>query len=242
MNVRVYGEISSNYIKGCNAIYYLSYLKLSTIASKKGGRVYIEKVAPTLGLSSQTSIKHLHTLKKMGFLTLHKGYARIISQSTLLSHKKNVYYAMPEEDLFKFSWQNISEFKATLTEIAIEISERNRRRLAKGFSITNQRDGSREKVIESKYKEFDGLNAISYVSALTGLSTATVSRFKVKQNLAQYIWKLIPLSLIKGYEAEYGFDFESYELKHKGIFIEVKGKIYFSCISSRKSLIRLKYR
>lgn len=216
----------------------MSYLKLRTIASKMGGRFYLEDAVKVLGLSERTTKAHLKALKEVekgnGFYWLKSSL-----KLELLGRNKSSFVLISEEKLKTYSWKNISEFHALLTEIELSRYKRHQESKVKGYKVFNHKDKIFEKIQDGKNSGFHNLMSIECASLVVKKSLSTISRYKKKQDVSKYFWKKITKFEDK-YTKGGSFNFALFLKEHKGKFISTHDTFIFSPIASRVSGLTIK--
>lgn len=235
---RVYLHPASLAIKSSKRCgYYLSYLKLRTIAKNKGGRFYLKDAVQVLGLSERTTKKHLNMIPEV--VKTANGYKLQFSKD-LEKNKKYTFVLISKEKLMSFNWKNIGEFHAYLSELEIERYKRHQRALTKGYTKFNHKDKCIEKIKDGKKGRFHDLQSVQCSALLLNKGTATISRYKKKQKVATYEYKVVTKFDSKYFKND-EFDYSLYLKDFKGQFLQSSsGYIYFSPISKRLSSLKIK--
>lgn len=140
---RIYLNLAAKAIKSkkrCDL--FLSYLKLRTIAKNAGGRFYLSDAIKVLGLSERTTKKHLSQISEVS--KTENGYKLSFSDD-LRKNKKSSFVLISQEQLMSYSWRNIADFHAFLSELEVERYKRHQRAVVKGYWQISSRDKCRMK-------------------------------------------------------------------------------------------------
>jgi len=166
---------------------FLSYLKIRYTSKGHCGGFNLQDLALSLQVSDTTARKALKRLIDYGYVSpVKKGLYKVNSFKSLVGdnlHEK--FFKLTTEQLFSYSWRNISHFRAMLVELRIQQNRNIRKKLRKGYTITD-RHGVREKIRSQSNKEFDTLVASTYTSKLVNKSYSTCLRYRNKQWLVTY--------------------------------------------------------
>lgn len=238
---RIYTTISGNAIKSNKRCYhFLSLLKLRTIASKIGGRFYLKDAVEALGLCERTTKRHLASLKEV--TKTKTGYILKSSLNLELSgRKKNTFVLIPHSKLFSYSWKNIGEFHAYLSEIEISRYCRHQKAREKGYKVFNQKDKIFEVIKNGNKEQFHNFQAIKCSSLVVKKSVQTISRYKKVQNESDYSTYHTGKFDESYFNIDGSFDFKRYLIDNKGKFIKIKDSFFFQSISKRTSRLNIKF-
>jgi len=240
LNTRIYVEMAKNALMSQFSPYLLSYLKLRiyTAEKKSYGQIKISQVSEILGLSESTARRHIKVLSESGYI-LEKGLSIEVKAPKNLSNKKSLKYISIDSEIIKgFSWKNIAEFRALLAEIVKQQYEATKNSIIKGFKVRDEK-GYKVRVQDLKLLEFKGLVALSLSAKLSNISIRTEQRYRTLQKVSFYESEKIFINgdLHNGKKA----DFIDYLCrKKKGKFIEHNNKLFFSCVSERKSELNIR--
>jgi len=238
---RIYTTISGNAIKSnkrCNN--FLSLLKLRTIASKIGGRFYLKDAVEVLGLCERTTKRHLSQLKEVK--KTKKGYKLISNLNLELSgRKKNTFVLISHDKLFSYSWKNIGEFHAYLSEIEISRYTRHKKAREKGYKVFNHKDKIFEVIKNGNKEQFHNFQAAKCSSLVVNKSMNTIFRYQKTQNESKYSSKRTGKFDSSYYNTDGSFNFEKYLLNHKGKFFKIGDSFFFQSISTRTSKLSIKF-
>lgn len=185
---RLYYEVSLKVLQSDNkSYYYLTYLKLQNHCSKHGGYFSVSNVQEILNCSERTANKHISQIINLGYVSIIDiNYYKINSQKSLTSSYKKQYYVTKDIDLYKYSYKNISEFRALLMLMVDKKHESTKQYLIK----KNQSRPTKGKY--SKKQESDTISGYYNKIACTisafncNKSNATISRWRKKQSLVTY--------------------------------------------------------
>lgn len=166
---------------------FLSYLKIRYSSKGRCGGFNLSDLIESLQVSDTTARKALKRLIDYGYVSpTKKGLYKVNSFKSLIGdnlHEK--FFKITTEQLFSYSWKNISHFRAMLVELRVQQNRNIRKKLRKGYTITD-RHGVKEKIKSQSNKEFDTLVASTYASKLVNKSYSTCLRYRNKQNLVNY--------------------------------------------------------
>jgi hypothetical protein len=238
--LRIYIGLLAPVITDKSAIYLLSYLKLRYSASISYGNIKRSEAHTILHLSQSTTKRHLNYLESHGYI-LCKGKSILVVSSTKLfdSKKKNHYVKVDIQNIMSYSWKNISEFKAYLVELINQKQANYKKALSRGFNKYDYRSKTKERIKDSKYVSFEGLLSLSCAAKSVGLSVRTIQRYREKQKVSNYSWKL---EYIVPKASEDACEFYVDDVQGKGKHFIHKDKLYFSPISKRQSQVKIFYR
>jgi len=239
INTRIYVDLSKKALTQQFSTYILSYFKLRIYTSENGsyGQIKISDISKILDLSPATSKKHIKYLSENGYI-FEKGLSIEVKSVKNLSNKKSLkYISINSETIKGFSWKNIAEFRALLSEIVKQNYESTKYSIIRGFKV-KERDGSTHKVQDLKLLEFKELAALSLSAKLSNISVRTEQRYRSLQTVSVYKSEKIFINANGSNEKK--LDFMKYlSDKKKGRFIEHNDKLFFSCVSERKSDLRI---
>jgi|Laugresp1bdmlbsn_1035097.scaffolds.fasta_scaffold16989_2 DNA-binding Lrp family transcriptional regulator len=239
LNTRIYVDMSKNALASQFSSYLLSYCKLRIYSAENGsyGQVKISKIPNILGLSESTVRRHIKVLAENGYI-LEKGLSIEVKSPKNLSNKKSLKYISIDSEIIKgFSWKNIAEFRALLAEIVKQQYEATKNSIIKGFKVRDKQ-GYKVRVQDLKLLEFKGLAALSLSAKLSNISIRTEQRYRSLQTVASYTSEKIFINANGSNEKK--LDYMKYlSDKKKGKFIEHNDKLFFSCVSERKSDLRI---
>lgn len=180
---------------------FLSYMKIRYSSKGRCGGFNLTDLIESLQVSDTSARKALKSLLVYQYVTeVKKGLYKVNSFKGLIGdnlHER--FFKITTEELFSYSWKNISSFRAMLVELRVQQNRNIRKKLRKGFTITD-RQGVREKIKSQSNKEFDTLVASTYTSKMTGKSYSTILRYRHKQTLVTYSKKNI--QTFKRFESE----------------------------------------
>jgi hypothetical protein len=113
---RIFAEISTKALISDNkSYYYLSYLKIQNHCSKNGGYFSISHSQVALNTTLKTAQNHIIKLLQLGYIkNVSKDKYKIISQKSITTNSKKQYLVIEDSELSKYSYKNISEFRALL--------------------------------------------------------------------------------------------------------------------------------
>lgn len=235
LNTRIYVDLSKNALTSQFSTYILSYYKLRiyTAEKKSYGQVKISEIPYILGLSQSTAKRHINFLAENGFI-LDKGLSIEVKSPKNLSNKKSLkYVAIDSETIKGFSWKNIAEFRALLAEIVKQQYEATKNSIIKGFKVRDKQ-GYKVRVQDLKLLEFKELAALSLSAKLSNISIRTEQRYRTLQKVSVYTSEKIFINSNGSDNSK--MDYMKYlSTKKKGKFIEHNDKLFFSCVSERKS-------
>jgi DNA-binding Lrp family transcriptional regulator len=237
LNTRLYVDLSKDAITQQFSTYILSYFKLRIHTAEIGsyGQIKISQIPEILGVSNSTAQRHIKYLSKNGYI-LEKGLSIEVKSAKNLSNKKSLkYIVISSETINGFSWKNIAEFRALLSEIVKENYEAMKNSIIKGFKVRDKH-GYKTKVQDLKLLEFKELASLSLSAKLSNISIRTEQRYRSLQKVSVYKSEKIFINANGSNEKK--LDFMKYLSKRKkGKFIEHNDKLFFSCVSERKSSI-----
>lgn len=166
---------------------FLSYMKIRNYSKGRCGWFNLEQLIECLQVSSTSARKALKGLIRLNYAKeTKKGHYKINSFKFLVGNNLHErFYKITTDQLFSYSWKNISEFRALLVELKVQENRNIRKKLRKGYA-TIDRHGMREVVKSQSKKEFDALVASTYSAKLTGKSYSTILRYRKKQALVTY--------------------------------------------------------
>ena len=166
---------------------FLSYMKIRHTSKGRCGGFNLKDLIESLEVSDTTARKALNGLIRYGYVTqTKKGLYKVNSFKSLIGgnlHEK--FFKLTSEQLFSYTWKNISHFRAMLVELRVQQNRNIRKKLRKGYTITD-RHGVKEKIKSQSNKEFDTLVASTYTSKLVNKSYSTCLRYRNRQNLVTY--------------------------------------------------------
>ena len=180
---------------------FLAYLKIRSTSKHRCGGFNLSQLIETLNVSDTSARKSLKRLIDYKYVSeVKKGLYKINSFKTLVGdnlHER--IFKITEEQLFSYSWKNISHFRAMLVELRVQQNRNTRKKLRKGFTITD-RHGVKERIKSQSNKEFDTLVASTYSAKLTGKSYSTILRYRTRQTLVTYSKRVI--QTFKSFDSE----------------------------------------
>lgn len=224
------------------ANYFLSYLKLRAYCQlrKTYGNVKRSSISKILQLSESTSKKHIDYLESIGYILCKGDSIQIVSSLKCFdSKKKNHYVKIVLENINNFSWRNIAEFKAFLAECIFQKQENYKQALTRGFYKYDYRSKVKEKIKDLKYVSFKERLSISCASKTIGVSARTVQRYRDKQKVSTYSWKLEFINPEPTNDSQ-GLWIDDM-VKHGKVIIH-QDNLFYSPISKRISNIKVYYR
>lgn len=213
---------------------FLSYMKIRSTSSGRSGLFSLKQASETLSLSDTTTRKHISRLLDYGYIIcVQTNQYRIVSMLDVVGNNCHENFVkISNEQLFSYTWRNISEFRSFLVELDINRNRVHRKASRKGFAVFNQKDKIREKIKNQSNKAFDSLVSASYVEKMTGKCQKTIYSYRAKQKVAVYSKKkVIKLNLTVD-----DADKVLVSLKGKGKVLHDKltGSVIFIPISERK--------
>jgi len=239
LNTRLYVDLSKDAITQQFSTYILSYFKLRIYTSTFGsyGQIKVSQIPKILGVSNSTAQRHIKYLSINGYI-LEKGLSIEVKSAKNLSNKKSLKYILiSSETINGFSWKNIAEFRALLSEIVKENYETMKNSIIRGFKVRDKH-GYKTKVQDLKLLEFKELAALSLSASLSNISIRTEQRYRSLQKVSVYKSEKIFINANGSNEKK--LDFMKYLSKRKkGKFIEHNDKLFFSCVSERNSNLRM---
>jgi hypothetical protein len=162
-------------------------MKIRYSSKDRCGAFNLHNLTETLNVSDTSARKSLKLLTTYGYIKqIKKGLFRVISFKTLIGdnlHER--FFKISENDIFSYSWKNISHFRALLVELKVQINRNSRKRARKGFTKID-RHGAVDKIKSQSKKEFDTLVASTYSAKMTGKSYSTILRYRTRQRLVNY--------------------------------------------------------
>ena len=190
-----------------------------------------------LNLSESTCKRHIKQLSDLGYI-LEKGLSIEVKSPKNLSDKKSLRYVSLNVEVIKaFSWKNIAEFRALLSEILKENYEKTKMSIVKGFKVRDEK-GYKVRIQDLKLLEFKELASLSLSAKLSNISIRTEQRYRSLQTVSFYKSEKVFINS-NGCDGK-KMDFIKYLSKKKGKFIEHKDKLFFFGVSERKSDLRIK--
>lgn len=186
--IRIYLRHLDQLLKSDNqSRIFLSYLKIRYTSKGRCGGFNLQDLIESLEVSDTTARKALNGLIRYGYVSItKKGLYKIESFKSLIGdnlHER--FFKITTEQLFSYSWKNISHFRAMLVELRVQQNRNIIKKLRKGYTITD-RHGVREKIKSQSNKEFDTLVASTFTSRLVNKSYSTCLRYRQKQWLVTY--------------------------------------------------------
>lgn len=239
LKTRIYVDLSKHALTASFSTYLLSYLKLRIYTSEKGsyGQVKISDIPNILHLSESTCRRHLKQLIDLGYI-LEKGLSIEIKSPKNLSDKKSLRYVSFDAEVIKaFSWKNIAEFRALLSEILKENYEKTKMSIVKGFKVRDKH-GYKTNIQDLKLLEFKELVSVGLGAKISNISIRTEQRYRSLQKVSTYKSQkvYVDINTKQGGRLDY---MKYLSDNRKGKFIEYNGKIFFSEISRRKSKLEI---
>jgi hypothetical protein len=199
---RIYQSLINHSLKSDKKLYYtLSYLKLRAIASQRAGFFSFEEAKLTLNLSPKTTTNHIKRLiSDKLVIAVEGGYLmqderKVKAFNTFKTTRDFIVVEVSE--LMKYSWKNISYFRAYFSELRNEKDIRLIRKVATGFYVRPK--GGGEKILIKNEELLYLIPFYSYLrtSKVNECSIATAVRYRKKQNVAKYTHKIQPLLKFK---------------------------------------------
>ena len=240
VNTRIYTDDAKKALTGQFSIYLLSFYKLRiyTAEKKSYGQIKISEIPSILGLSQSTTAKHIKYLASNGYI-IEKGLSIEVKSIKHLSDKKSLKYVVIDSEVIKgFSWKNIASFRALLAEIVKQSYEAKKNSIIKGFKVRDEQ-GYKKRIQDLKLLEFKELAALSLSAKLSNISIRTEQRYRSLQNVSFYRSEKIFINS-SGIDGRKN-DFIKYlSKKKKGKLIEHNDKLFFSCVSERKSELNIR--
>jgi hypothetical protein len=146
----------------------------------------------SLQTSDTTTRKALKRLIEFGYVSkIQPNLYKVNSFKTLIgnnTHEK--FYKITDQELFSYSWKNISNFRAMLVEFRIQQNRNAKRNLNKGYTVID-RHGMSERIKSQRNSGFDTLIAGQYVADMTNKSIRTIYTYRRKQKLVKYSQKQV---------------------------------------------------
>lgn len=166
---------------------FLSYMKIRHTSKGRCGGFVLQDLIESLEVSDTTARKALKGLMRYGYVSpVKKGLYKVNSFKTLVGdnlHER--FFKITAEQLFSYSWKNISHFRAMLVEFRIQQNRNSRLNQRKGYT-TVDRHGVRTKVKSRSNLGFDTLMSGKYVVDMTDKSIKTIYSYRRKQKLVEY--------------------------------------------------------
>jgi Mn-dependent DtxR family transcriptional regulator len=166
---------------------FLAYLKIRSTSKQRCGGFNLSQLIETLSVSDTSARKSLKRLINYGYVSeVKKGLYKVNSFKTLVGdnlHER--IFKITEEQLFSYSWKNISHFRAMLVELRIQHNRNVRLKQRKGYT-TVDRHGVVEKVKSQSNRGFDTLMSGQYVADMTDKSIRTIFSYRKKQSEVVY--------------------------------------------------------
>jgi len=166
---------------------FLAYLKIRSTSKHRCGGFNLSQLIETLNVSDTSARKSLKRLIDYGYVSeVKKGLYKVNSFKTLVGdnlHER--IFKITEEQLFSYSWKNISHFRAMLVEFRIQQNRNSRLSQRKGYT-TVDRHGVVTKVKSRSNHGFDTLMSGQYVVDMTDKSIKTIYSYRRKQKLVEY--------------------------------------------------------
>jgi hypothetical protein len=171
---------------------FLSYLKIRISSKGRCGGFNLSQLIESLQVSDTTARKALKGLIKYEYASeIKKGLYKVNSFKKIIGdnlHEK--FFKISDEQIFSYSWKNISHFMALLVELRVQKNRNTRRQLRKGYKVID-RHGAVDTIRSQSNSEFDTLVSSNYASKITGRSYSTILRYRHKQDLVKYSSKKI---------------------------------------------------
>jgi hypothetical protein len=207
-------------------MYYLSFLKVRTVARNRAGTFTTEMFEKVTGLHKRTAKTHLINLVIRGYVKkTDADKYRITPQRSLFDGYRTEYIYQIEDDvLLSYNWRNIASFRSLLAEIIISRNRKHRQSARKKQKHVN----SYMNLIDGG---FDLRVSLAYGKALTGLSMSTLSKYRKRQTVSDYQYKLFSYS-----DAEEALQSNEVQTKLqdlKGQYFIHNGRLIVSEISKR---------
>jgi len=166
---------------------FLSYLKIRNSSKCRCGGFNLSNLIESLQVSDTTARKALKRLIDYGYVSpTKKGIYKVNSFKSLIGdnlHEK--FFKITTEQLFSYSWKNISHFRAMLVELRVQQNRNSRLSQRKGYT-TVDRHGVVTKVKSRSNHGFDTLMSGQYVVGMTDKSIKTIYSYRRKQKLVEY--------------------------------------------------------
>lgn len=207
-------------------MYFLSFLKVRTIARKRAGTFNEELFAEVTGLHRRTAKTHLIKMVLRGYVKkVGPDKYKIETQRSLFEGYTTEYiYQIEDEVLLSYSWRNIASFRSLLAEIIISRNRKHRQSAKKKQKCVNA-------AMNLINGGFDLRVSLAYGQALTGLSMSTLSKYRKRQTVSDYQYSLF---VYPDAEEAMQSDEVQNKIKHlKGKAFIHKGKLLISEISKR---------
>lgn len=169
---------------------FLAYMKIRIASKNRCGGFNLKDLTEALVMSDTSSRKSLKRLLEYGYATeVKKGLYKINSFKNIVGENLHErFYKISDQEIFSYSWKNISHFRALLTELKIQLNRNKRKSLRKGYAVSD-RHGVKERIKSQSKKEFDTLMASTYSAKITGKSYSTILRYRKRQKLVTYSTK-----------------------------------------------------
>jgi hypothetical protein len=242
LNTRIYLSLILPNLSDRRVNYFLSYLKLRAYCqyNKSYGNVKRSSIPAILQLSESTSKKHTQYLESIGYVLCKGESIRVVSSLKCFdSNKKNHYVKIDLDKINSFSWKNIAEFKAYLSECVFQKQENYKQALTRGFYKYDYRSKVKEKIKDLKYVSFKERLSIICAAKTIGVSIRTIQRYREKQSVSTYSWKLEYINPEPTNDSQ-GVWIDDM-VKHGKVIVH-NDKLFYSPISKRKSDIIVYYR
>lgn len=238
---RIFISLSTEQLKSLDrGRYYLSYLQIRSQVNKQCGGFYFNQFCDVVKLQPRAAKLHIQALISKGFI-IDQGndHYRITKQNTLAGNgRRFLVYNIATEILLSFHSSKIADFRAFLSELEYERYKKHQKALIKGYSIKDD-FGQVIRQRNPTLRAWDKKLALSCGTGLTGLKTATVSKYRKRQKLVSYKWELKVFKQKKSFKQSSGnsnsiLDFEGFTI------LCSNGSLIQSPISKRVSSIILK--
>lgn len=214
------------------------YLQIRVETRRHSGWFTKELFQKVTNLHSRTASKHLQSLLKSGLVIQARDNSyRIVSQKTLIGRRgSRLTFKMSDEQIKSFSWRNIADFRAIITELEISRYKRHQKKYFKGYRKIDPRSKAVDVVKNPNRTEWDNLASLQLSSDLTGVSISTAGRYRRRQNLSHYSWKM---KAVKPGKSKRGSEGSEIDTSLGGKYFIFRGNLIFSPVSKRNSSIRL---
>lgn len=168
---------------------FLYYLQLRESQKVACGGFNIKTMVEVLGMSDKSCRRALNDLIHYGYVIQNsKTHYRIVSQRKIVgSNLHEQFYKITKEELFSYSWRNISYFRATLMEL-FKQKKVNARKYIHKIVFETGRHG--EKTRRDKASD-TLLMSSTFIAKAISRTSKTITTYNKKQKLVSYSKKEI---------------------------------------------------
>jgi len=239
---RIYIKLSTEQLKSADkGRCYLAYLLIRKAAKCQAGGFKLPFFLDAVQLKHRAGVNLLKKLVSAGFLRQEvAGNYRIVRHKEVAGATKGKlsFFSISDEQLSEFSLKRISYFRAFLVELEIERYKKHQRAKAKGYAVTNGRDGHREVIKNASLREWHQLCSNQCAADLSGVALSTACSYRRKQTVSQYTSKPIFYGATRTFKKSEGEELLSSAFKGK--FFPHKGGLVFIPVATRTHAWRLK--